>query len=892
MKKVYVVPHSHWDREWYFTLEDSNVLLGENLTHLIKFLENHEKFSSYSFDAQASVLDEYMKIYPENFERLSALIKERRIFVGPWYTQTDSLLVNKESLIRNLLYGITICEKFGHSMDVGYLPDIFGQNQYLPSIFKGFDIGNSILQRGIYNDQLRGNLNFWWESPDGEKIPTNNIFLGYGPGKFLEASDEYIEEKLLPMLDKLSKLNSDTDNLLLPAGGDQVLVREKFPQIIEELNRKKLGYEFILSNYEDFMQETWKESDFENIIEGELRGCQKSRIHRTIGSQRYDIKQLNSRVENKILRVLEPLALMGMEVSLKYPQTWIDYCWKQLFDVHAHDSIGGCNSDSTNRDILSRLEKVERVVDAHINMIKKQIATGISKGLGKNNILTIFNTVPKSQKRYYEAVIFTNNKFPYLTDIDGRKVDFSILDSQYISGGKKVVVTAAGEVEEELPGYYRTQISLKDLELKGLSYLTLLVHDSDNQNENGSGINSDAHTQNYTQNESDNDLQEERSCDSKGYDNVLENSFYKIEWRDGRLSLLIKKTGEVIEDFLMFETAADDGDSYDYSPKSGDTPLYFSNFEKIASPEGENNFSSHKKRVYLLSEYSGIRKIRIETIIELREDSELLSIIHKIDNEAENHRVRVVIKNNLQEFENSYSDSGFSLAKHPIKEARMENWRENGYAEAPVPIYNMENMIIIHDEQNTVALYTEGLKEYEILKGDIAVTLFRSVGLLGKDNLLWRPGRASGINNKVVYTPDAQMKKEMRFNYALSFTGKVDVYKNYRLLDEYLKGETSYHLQTLNTFEERVERFEIPLPIYEISPTKKILNIDNGELFVSTCKKAHKNENTIIRVFNPGDKIQSISFEKDVTEVNLKEESVAIEKDFEIASKTYKTFRF
>ncbi|MDZ5001308.1 alpha-mannosidase, partial [Clostridium perfringens] len=139
--------------------------------------------------------------------------------VGPWYTQTDSLLVNKESIIRNLLYGTRLGNKLGHSMKVGYLPDIFGQNQYLPSIFKGFDIENSVLQRGVYTDELKGNLNFKWTSPDGETVKANNIFLGYGPGKFLSSDKEYIEEKLMPMLKKLEDLNKDSDNLLLPAGG-------------------------------------------------------------------------------------------------------------------------------------------------------------------------------------------------------------------------------------------------------------------------------------------------------------------------------------------------------------------------------------------------------------------------------------------------------------------------------------------------------------------------------------------------------------------------------------------------------------------------------------------------------------------------------------------------
>lgn len=52
-------------------------------------------------------------------------------------------------------------------------------------------------------------------------------------------------------------MNTHTDVLLLPAGGDQVLVRENFPEIVAELNEMDLGYTFILSDYEAFMNDAW-----------------------------------------------------------------------------------------------------------------------------------------------------------------------------------------------------------------------------------------------------------------------------------------------------------------------------------------------------------------------------------------------------------------------------------------------------------------------------------------------------------------------------------------------------------------------------------------------------------------------------------------------------------
>ena len=855
--KVHIVPHSHWDREWYFNIEDSNLLLGENMTHLMGVLEKREDYSSYSFDAQASILDEYIKVYPENRERLKKLIEDKRIFVGPWYTQTDSLLVNKESIIRNLQYGIDICEEFGYSTPVGYLPDIFGQNQYLPSIFKGFEIESAIFQRGVYTDQLKGNLNFNWVSPDGNKIDTNNIYLGYGPGKFLEAGEEYVNEKLLPMLEKLKNLNKDCDVLLLPAGGDQVLIREHFPEVIEELNKKNLGYEFVLSNYEDFMKEAWDGKNYKNTIEGELRGCEKSRIHRTIGSQRYDIKVANSRVENKILKVLEPLSVMGMDLGIEYPQRWLDVCWKLLFDVHAHDSIGGCNSDSTNAEIVNRIDKVEKIVDGLINIAKKKIVTGIAKTLKKEDIITLFNTHPKTKKSETKVVTFTRGNAPVIKNLDGTTVESEIVSSEYISGGKVVIVTAQGEREEEVPGYHRAEIKVRDVLIPSMGYKTFIVED------------------------------DSRELDlSKTVTPEIENDYYKILVEKETLFLINKSTGERVEEFLGFESCLDGGDSYDFSPVKDDEKKYFNNFSVVSTYKG-GGF----ERIELVSISKEPRQLEVATTLELVRGSEIIKVEQKIDNQEENHRLRCVINSGMKKQKLSYSDSGFSLVEHTTEEQRLEMWRENKYAEAPVPIYNLENMVILKDEEKKLEFIGEGIKEYEVVDTKLAVTLFRAVGVLGNDNLMWRPGRASGINNKVVYTPDAQMKEEQTFTYALVVGEATGTAQSYRNMENYLQKDISYHLQNLNTFEERVERFEIPKVLEETPAEKTGFEIRNKSVFISVVKRSHRGASKIVRVFNPTEKNEVVSFEGEVTEVNLKENFLGKGREFVLRPGGYKTFK-
>ena len=818
-KKVYIVPHSHWDREWYFSIEDSNVLLSENIPYLMSTLEQDKNFCSYTFDAQLSIVDEYLKLYPEDKERLEKLIEDKRIFVGPWYTQTDSLLVNKESIVRNLLYGTRLGNKYGHSMEIGYLPDIFGQNQYLPSIFKGFEIENSVLQRGIYTNELNENLNFIWSSPDGEKIQANNIFLGYGPGKFLASDDKYIKEKLFPMLEKLESLNKDSNNILLPAGGDQVLVRRNFPKIVKELNEKQNKYEFILSNYEEFMKDTWKNESFKNEISGELIACQKSRIHNTIKSQRYDIKKSNYDVENKILYILEPLATIGKSLGLKYPTPWIDMMWKLLFDVHAHDSIGGCNSDETNKEILNRLEKVDRISSDLINIIKKQITTAVSEKLGRDNILVLFNTKVNKSNENVKSVIFTKNSTFNIKDLQGANIDFTLTKSEYLSGGKQVVVTAEGEKEIELPGYYRSEILINSIELPAIGYKTLLVNEVD---------------------ESRNDVLVVQEI------NYIENEIFKVEVEPQNIRVKNKVTGYENINAFHFEDDEDAGVSYDFSPAEGSVVTVIDEFKVI---EVKNS-----KRIKVMKLLHKNRNREIETLIELRENEDFIRVNHKISNQVENHRLRVILNTGVKSSV-SLSDQGYSLIERNNENKYLNTWREEGFAEAPVPIYALENMVSLKNEEKLYTVMAKGIKEYEILDNSkIALTLFRSVGFLGKDNLLWRPGRASGINNKVVYTKDAQMLKEMHFEYAITFGDLEENFENklFNKLDLYLDRYTSYQLQKLNLFEERVERFEIPLTLKNVQEEYSILSVENSNAIQSVLKESYEKDGFILRIFNPG----------------------------------------
>lgn len=859
-KKVHVVAHSHWDHEWYFTMEDSHVLLIQNLDYLIETLENDPEFTSYCFDAQLSVIENYLKIRPQNKERLMKLIEDRRLFVGPWYTQADALLGKTEAVIRNLLYGFKMGEEMGHSMSIGYSPDIFGQHAYFPSIFKEFGMEHSVFQRGVYNDQIETDLNFNWIAPNGESIKTNNILFGYGPGKFLSSDPAYVQDRLMPILDRLSEMNTNTDVLLLPAGGDQVLVRRAFPQIIKELNELDSPYEFVLSDFETFMEEAWKDPKFQNTIEGELLACQKSRIHNTCRSERYDMKRLNYLVENKVVNILEPLAIIAQQNGLEYPQEWLDIIWKKIFDCQAHNGIGASNSDDANHDIVIRLTSAMRITEDLINLLKKQITNAVSKELGESNIVTVFNTNPQAFTGMTKAVVFTNEDQFKLLDREGKAVEFSTLKQEMLLGGRQVIVTAQGEKEVDVPNYYRTELLIKADSIPAMGYAAYIVKP----------------------------VSEVMNILVTKQVNQIENNHLRVSIEDGQLTFFNKDEQTTLVDFIRFENVADAGDSFDFSPLKGDSPLYMEKPELMnveTSPHFEKMTIKHQivlpQDIEERKENKQSTPFEIITNLELRADESFLRVHHTIDNKVKDHRVRVLLKSNINNPEKSYADQGYSLMERSVTNPYLATWRETGFVEAPVPIYPLENIVALSDGKRTYAVLVGGIKEYEVLPetDELSLTLFRSNGLLGQDDLLWRPGRASGINNKVVYTPDGQMLEEMEFEYAIySAQTGIKSEKLYELANLFEVHQESYQLQKLNTFEERLERFEIPFPVEKLPREQSLFEIDNAAVFMSTCKKAWSDDSIVIRLFNPTETVQEVAIQSDLLQekwiVSMAEEKV------------------
>ncbi|MBR4292408.1 MAG: hypothetical protein IKT54_02220, partial [Clostridia bacterium] len=62
-KTMHIISHTHWDREWYMSLEGMRVRLVDLIDRCLKTLEKYPEYI-FHLDAQTIVLEDYLEIRP------------------------------------------------------------------------------------------------------------------------------------------------------------------------------------------------------------------------------------------------------------------------------------------------------------------------------------------------------------------------------------------------------------------------------------------------------------------------------------------------------------------------------------------------------------------------------------------------------------------------------------------------------------------------------------------------------------------------------------------------------------------------------------------------------------------------------------------------------------
>ena len=96
-REVVVVPHTHWDREWYEPFQTFRLKLVDLVDELLPLLEGDPAFRHFMLDGQMAVVDDYLAVRPEQAERIRSLAGSGRLGMGPWYILMDEFLVSGET---------------------------------------------------------------------------------------------------------------------------------------------------------------------------------------------------------------------------------------------------------------------------------------------------------------------------------------------------------------------------------------------------------------------------------------------------------------------------------------------------------------------------------------------------------------------------------------------------------------------------------------------------------------------------------------------------------------------------------------------------------------------------------------------------------------------------
>ncbi len=873
-RKIHVIPHSHWDREWYFTTSRSKVYLMKDLGDVLNTLENDPEFKYFMVDAQGSLLDDYIKWRPQDKERISKLVNEGRLVIGPWYTQTDQLVISGESIVRNMYYGMKRCESFGKYMNVGYVPDSFGQSGNMPQIYRQFGIEDTLFWRGVSDDMVK-HTDYNWRGDDGSVVFTTQIPFGYYiGGNIPEAPEENDEFWKKECLEKAGG-RSATRHIYFPNGFDQAPVRTNLPQLVQERNEKDPENEYVISCIEDYIKDVKSENPELEEVQGELVIAKHMRIHKSIFSSRSDLKVMNTQIQNYVTNVMEPLLTISYNLGNEYPHEAVAEIWKLLFENAAHDSIGSCISDTANEDVYVRYKQARDIAVNLVELHSRLIATNVKNDADMT--FTVINTLP--QKRKDTVIVKTyvpGGKFAII-DENGNDVDYTIIKSRDLTD---YVLSQTIMLDPSRKFYVPDQVlevtmAIKANDVPALGYVQYSIDTK-----------KDSHKE---------------TADKK----VLENEYYAIEVEEnGSLTIVDKANNVTYKNQGILVENGDDGDSFNYSPPRKDMEVFSNESKCTVKISGSDIYDQAEIHFDMVvpadlderAEGKVSVTMPVDMTVALRKDSKVIDFNVKVDNKGLSHRLCVLFDSQIVSAFN-YADQQFGLIKRPNyyeKEMKLymesmnnktekkagiqelANWAndQSTWQEPPISIEPTQSYVSLTDGKTGIAVIPQGVREYEVLDDSkIRLTLFRTYGFMGKENLIYRPGRASG--ERIIETPAAQLLKEMEFNFGFtSYAGDINDSDIDTLAKQYNTNMEVYtYAEFLNgrlIFSQREIDGE-NAKIHSLFETE-------GNLVVSAVKKAEEDDGYIIRLYNGKDHKNlddKIKFNFDIKEAyytNLKEE--------------------
>jgi len=798
-RTVAIVPHTHWDREWYDPFQTYRLKLVRLVDELLDLMESDSSYRHFLLDGQLAVVDDYLEIRPENEDRLRALAAAGRLTVGPWYILMDEFLVSGETLVRNLQKGIVRGSAFGGVMEVGYLPDMFGHVAQMPQLLEQAGLGHAVVWRGVPSAVEQ--TAFRWTAPDGSSVRAEYLVAGYGNGAALPEDAKQLVRRLGALEEEFASFLPDGGPMLLMNGSDHLRPQPWLGRVVAEANAIQDDYDLEITSLADYLAGT----SADDLVEwrGELRSGFRSNVLMGVGSNRVDVKQAASRAERSLEQLAEPLSALFLPAG-RWPAPFLDVAWTLMIRNSAHDSICACSADDVVDAVLHRYAEARHIGEG----LSTQALDAVGRSMATAGPVVV-NPTARERSGLVEAIV------PAVGDAGP---DVQVLSER---SGIPGSITLDGETVRNMLGLlqgariddqaYVTDVSLAEDET-GLD-VTMVIGPEPREGVPVEEVKREL----YSRLTARPDIEVRLVIDQPPIRRVLARQepvpgfgWARFEPRElthpvrlddsdpagptltnGLVTVIVDpSTGTFSVDgvpgYGRLVDDGDHGDTYNYSPPAHDsvvdTPTSVSVIPGDAGPvragiDIVTTFEWPEQVDDATHTRTGARSVTVTTTLELRADEPTVRVRTRFSNPSRDHRLRVHLPL-PRPATSSRAECAFTVVERGLTaEGRPE--------EFGLPTFPSRRFV----QAGGLTVVHEGLLEYELIDvadtggseptaATLALTLLRATGMLSRLGMALRPLPAGPMN--VLDGP--QMLGPVDVHYALS----VAPGDPYRLADDVL----------------------------------------------------------------------------------------------------------
>ncbi|MGI8830457.1 MAG: alpha-mannosidase [Candidatus Limnocylindria bacterium] len=789
---IHLVPHTHWDREWYRPFQSFRMQLVDLVDRVLDMLEADDDFA-FTLDGQLATVDDYLEIRPEQAERLKGHVAGGRLAIGPWLILMDEFLVSGETLVRNLEMGWNRAHDFGEPMHVGYLPDMFGHVAQMPQILRRAGLADAVVWRGV--PASIDHHAFRWESPDGSWVRAEYLPSGYGnaagmftvPDRLDAAAERFVA---------WSRPWFGADPVLAMYGTDHTAPVPELAALVSRLNEVHEAGRMEVSTLSGYIAGAPALTEADPCWRGEMRSGARANVLMGVASARIDIKQAAGRAESLLERYAEPLSAIHLPPAA-WPTPFLDLAWRKVVENSAHDSICGCSVDPVVSQVLVRFAEADQIAGTLTRRAAAAVATAVpaSAVLALNPSPTprtdlveaelpvpddwdavlleladgtrvatqelarkeplLFDAVIRGDqpddlfRRFHGREIFDHAWNGY--QLDGRVITLEVdtdpdpawLDVDELRADLTAAMRSAPDEDWQVRIVARPRRTLAAMvPTPALGWIAARAVEGAGDVQNGVRATRDGQSL------------------ANGLLSVLVND-------DGTLHITAAD-GTTADGVGRIVEGGDHGDSYNYGPPPGDLLVDAPDSVDV----GADLLGPVLGRLIVTRTYAwpaGLtpdgagrtdQKIATEVVmeVELRADEPFVRIGLAFDNQSDDHRVR---------FHSPLprpADISHAEGQFAVVERGMVG--EGGYRERPLATYPAHGWA----DAGGLALLLGHLAEYELLDApehpsgrELAITLLRSIGLISRNDNPYREDPAG----PEIAIPAAQMRGRRRFEFAL-----------------------------------------------------------------------------------------------------------------------------